>query len=253
MIFADASIPSTISFLIVFFCLLLSFLKRIKMDVISNLKHIIHELPPRVKLIAVSKTHPENEILKVYNAGHKIFGENKAQELITKYEKLPGDIEWHMIGHLQSNKVKYIAPFVSLIHSVDSGHLLSTINKEAIKNNRIVDCLLQLKIAREESKYGLTMEDTIVLLKSDEYNLMQNVRIVGLMGMATFTDDENLVKQEFEYLVKCFQKIKEKYFNEKTYFCELSMGMSGDYKLAIAAGSTMVRIGSLIFGERNYQ
>ncbi len=223
------------------------------MDIARNLNRIIDELPAHVKLIAVSKTHPSDAILKVYNAGHKIFGENKVQEMASKYEKLPKDIEWHMIGHLQSNKVKYIVPFVALIHSVDSLHLLSAINKEAIKNNRIVDCLLQLKIAKEESKYGLSLEETINLLKSPEYSQINNTRITGLMGMATFTDDDALVNHEFEYLAECFQKIKKQYFSEKPYFCELSMGMSDDYKLAIAAGSTMVRIGSLIFGERNYQ
>ena len=222
------------------------------MDIASNLNLILKELPSHVKLIAVTKTHPEDVIIQAYQSGHKIFGENKAQELAAKYHKLPRDIEWHMIGHLQTNKVKYIAPFVYLIHSVDSIKLLRTIDSEAAKNNRIIDCLLQLKIAKEESKFGMSYEDIIKLLHSEDYVQCKNVRIAGLMGMATFTEDKTLIKNELEYLAASFRSIKESFFKEKTYFCELSMGMSDDYKTAIEAGSTMVRIGSLIFGEREY-
>ena len=222
------------------------------MDIARNLNLILKELPSHVKLIAVTKTHPEDLIIQAYQSGHKIFGENKAQELAAKYHKLPRDIEWHMIGHLQTNKVKYIAPFVYLIHSVDSIKLLRTIDSEAAKNNRIIDCLLQLKIAKEESKFGMSYEDIIKLLHSEDYVQCKNVRIAGLMGMATFTEDKTLIKNEFEYLAASFWSIKESFFKEKTYFCELSMGMSDDYKTAIEAGSTMVRIGSLIFGEREY-
>ncbi len=222
------------------------------MDIASNLNLILKELPSHVKLIAVTKTHPEDVIIQAYQSGHKIFGENKAQELAAKYHKLPRDIEWHMIGHLQTNKVKYIAPFVHLIHAVDSIKLLRTIDSEAAKNNRIIDCLLQLKIAKEESKFGMSYEDIIKLLHSEDYVQCKNVRIAGLMGMATFTEDKTLIKNEFEYLAASFWSIKESFFKEKTYFCELSMGMSDDYKTAIEAGSTMVRIGSLIFGEREY-
>ncbi|MFO7655881.1 MAG: YggS family pyridoxal phosphate-dependent enzyme [Bacteroidales bacterium] len=223
------------------------------MCIANNLELLKAALPDRVKLVAVTKTHPEEMIMELYRFGHKIYGENKVQELVGKYQNLPKDIQWHMIGHLQSNKVKQIAPFVSLIHSVDSAGLLEVINKEAIKNNRVIDCLLQLRIAREETKYGLQYKDITALLQSQLFHQFNNIKILGLMGMATFSDDEGIVRQEFEYLTKCFNELKEQYFAEKPYFCELSIGMSGDYKLAIEAGSTMVRIGSLIFGERNYK
>ena len=222
------------------------------MNIEGNLKLVSEELPPGVKLIAVTKTRPEDMILQAYHSGHKIFGENKAQELVAKYHKLPKDIEWHMIGHLQTNKVKYIAPFVHLIHAVDSIRLLTTIDREAAKNNRIIDCLLQLRIAKEESKFGMSYEDMIMLLSSEDYKQCKNVRITGMMGMATFTDDKTMIKKEFAYLAASFRIIKESFFKEMTYFCELSMGMSDDYQIAIEAGSTMVRIGSLIFGEREY-
>lgn len=222
------------------------------MDIAKNLNLISEELPSGVKLIAVTKTHPEDVIIQAYQSGHKIFGENKAQELAAKYHKLPKDIEWHMIGHLQTNKVKYIAPFVHLIHAVDSIKLLLTINKEAIKNNRLIDCLLQLKIAKEDTKFGMSYDEVISLLHSEDFLQCKNIRIKGMMGMGTFTEDETVIKKEFEYLAASFRSIKESFFREKTYFCELSMGMSDDYKIAIDAGSTMVRIGSLIFGERKY-
>ncbi|MBN2610600.1 MAG: YggS family pyridoxal phosphate-dependent enzyme [Bacteroidales bacterium] len=223
------------------------------MDIAKNLEILKTDLPDSVKLVAVTKTHPEDLIMQLYHAGHKIMGENKVQELAGKYHNLPKDIQWHMIGHLQSNKVKYIAPFVSLIHSVDSAGLLETINKEAIKNNRVIDCLLQLRIAREETKYGLQYEDITAILQSQLFHKLNNIKILGLMGMATFTDDTDIVREEFNYLAMCFWKLKGQYFTEKPYFCELSMGMSDDYKLAVEAGSTIVRIGSLIFGERNYK
>ena len=222
------------------------------MNIEGNLKLVSEELPPGVKLIAVTKTHPEDMILQAYHSGHKIFGENKAQELVAKYHKLPKDIEWHMIGHLQTNKVKYIAPFVHLIHAVDSIKLLHTIDREAGKNNRIIDCLLQLRIAREETKFGMSYEDMVMLLRSEDYKQCKNVRVTGMMGMATFTDNKTMIKKEFEYLAASFRIIKESFFKEMTYFCELSMGMSDDYQIAIETGSTMVRIGSLIFGEREY-
>jgi pyridoxal phosphate enzyme (YggS family) len=223
------------------------------MSIAGNLELILKELPSSVKLVAVTKTHPEAVILRAYHAGHKIFGENKVQELVAKHQNLPEDIEWHMIGHLQTNKVKYIAPFVHLIHSVDSIRLLNTIDREAAKINRIIDCLLQLKIAEEETKFGMSYDDILTLLCSADFKGCSNVRVTGLMGMATFTGDESRIEKEFEYLADSFRQIKDSFFKEKTYFCELSMGMSDDYKIAIKAGATIVRIGSLIFGEREYQ
>ena len=202
------------------------------------------------KLIAVSKTKTPSEILEVYEAGHKIFGENKAQELVEKHKALPPDIEWHMIGHLQTNKVKYIAPFVSYIHSVDSLKLLREINKHAAKCNRVIDCLLQIHIAREESKFGFIFEELKSLLKEGEFPGFSNMRIVGLMGMATLTDDHELIRGEFHMLADHFINLKSDVFKEKNEFREISMGMSGDYRIAIEEGSTMVRIGSLIFGPR---
>jgi pyridoxal phosphate enzyme (YggS family) len=222
------------------------------MSIAGNLETILKELPSSVKLVAVTKTHPENVILQAYHAGHKIFGENKAQELVAKHQNLPEDIEWHMIGHLQTNKVKYIAPFVYMIHSVDSIKLLNTIDREAAKNDRTIDCLLQLKIAKEETKFGMSLDDVLTLLCSADYKQCSNVRVTGLMGMATFTSDESQIEKEFEYLADSFRQIKDSFFKEKTYFCELSMGMSDDYKIALKAGSTIVRIGSLIFGKREY-
>ncbi|UCH13622.1 MAG: YggS family pyridoxal phosphate-dependent enzyme [Bacteroidales bacterium] len=216
----------------------------------ENLQKLHKEVPDKVKIVAVSKTKSEETILEAYNTGHKIFGENRVQELVRKYENLPGDIEWHMVGHLQTNKVKYIAGFVSLIHSVDSIKLLDTINKEAAKCNRIIDCLLQLRIAKEETKFGLTYEEIRNILSSKELEEMKNVRITGLMGMATFTGDENMISSEFNYLAKCFQQLKLSFYNSADYFKELSMGMSNDYHLAVKAGTTMIRIGSILFGAR---
>lgn len=220
------------------------------MDIAENLNSFLCELPENVKLIPVSKTKPVEDIMQVYNAGYKIFGENRARELTEKYEKLPKDIEWHMIGHLQSNKVKYIASFVSLIHAVDSFKLLKTIDKEAIRNNRVIDCLLQVHIAREETKFGFNMNEIEDILNSEEKNVLNNVHIKGLMGMATFTGDEDHIRSEFRYLADCFKLLKEKYFTSDPEFRELSMGMSGDYKIAIEEGGTIIRVGSLIFGSR---
>ncbi|MDI3526645.1 MAG: dependent protein, partial [Tenuifilum sp.] len=210
------------------------------------------ELPSHVKLIAVSKTHPVEAIMEAYNAGHRLFGENKVQELVSKYEQMPKDIEWHLIGHLQTNKVKYIAPFVSLIHSVDSLKLLKTINKEAAKNNRVIDCLLQVHIAQEETKFGLSTQELHDILKSPELDQLNNIRICGLMGMATFTDNIQQVRNEFRNLKNIFDEVKNAYFQMESFFKEISMGMSGDYRIAIEEGSTMVRIGSNIFGHRIY-
>ncbi|MCF8364113.1 MAG: YggS family pyridoxal phosphate-dependent enzyme [Prolixibacteraceae bacterium] len=222
------------------------------MDIAKNLEKIKSDLPEGVKLVAVSKTKPNDAILEAYQTGHRIFGENKAQELIRKQPELPNDIEWHFIGHLQSNKTKYIAPFVSMIHSIDSFKILKTINKEARKNNRVIPCLLQFHIAEEESKYGLTENDAREILESEACKNMQNVSIKGIMGMATFTDDSEKVRSEFRRLKAIFKNIKEAYFTDDPEFREISMGMSDDYELALEEGSTIVRIGSKIFGERNY-
>lgn len=218
------------------------------MDVSENIKKYKAELPENVKLVAISKTKPNEDILEAYRAGQRIFGENKIQEMTSKWEELPEDIEWHMVGHVQRNKVKYMAPFVSLIHAVDSLKLLKEINKRAKKEERSINCLLQIKIAEEDSKFGISTEDAREILDSEAYSKMENVRIIGLMGMATFTDDEGQVRSEFNYLKKVFDEFSREHPDLK----ELSMGMSGDYKIAVECGSTMVRIGSSIFGERNY-
>jgi pyridoxal phosphate enzyme (YggS family) len=206
--------------------------------------------PKRVTLVAVSKTKPNEAILEMYNEGQRVFGENKVQELTAKYEALPKDIQWHAIGHLQTNKVKYIAPFVSVIHSIDSLKLLKEVNKRAKQNDRTIDCLLQMHIAEEDTKFGLNKEEVVALLESDSFKQFENVRIVGVMGMATFTDNEQQVRQEFKNLKAIFDNLKATYFTNQASFKEISMGMSGDYELAIEEGSTMVRIGSLLFGER---
>ena len=219
------------------------------MPVKENIQNILSELKGKAKLVAVTKTQHVSAIKEAYDAGHRIFGENRPQELAAKREELPDDIEWHMIGHLQTNKVKLIVPFVDLIHSVDSLHLLSEINKEAEKIDRIVDCLLQIKIAKEETKYGLDIAEAVDILQSPEFEQMDNVRIVGLMGMATLTEDENIIRSEFKHLHHNFGLIKEQFFSDKNYFKEISMGMSGDYKIAVEEGSTIVRVGSLIFGS----
>lgn len=204
-----------------------------------------------VKLVVVSKTQTVPAIMEVYRSGHKSFGENRVQELVEKQKLLTDDIEWHLIGHLQTNKVKHIAPFISLIHSVDSLKLLKEINKEAAKNNRIIDCLLQIYIAKEETKYGFNFDEAKILLHSDEYLGLNAVRIIGLMGMATFTDDKKHIRKEFHEIRNFFNELKLNCFKNKPEFKELSTGMSNDYNIAIEEGSTMVRIGTLIFGKRN--
>jgi hypothetical protein len=220
------------------------------MDIVQNLKDISAKLPGNVTLVAVSKTKPSSMISNLYDAGHLDFGENKVQDLLAKYEELPHDIRWHMIGHLQSNKVKYIAPFVHLIHGVDSLKILSVINKEGLKNQRIINCLFQIYIADETTKFGLSEAELIEILTSNEFKQMSSVKICGLMGMATFTEDSMLVSKEFKNLKRIFEKVKTDHFKEKPEFSILSMGMSGDYKLAIEGGSNMIRVGSLIFGPR---
>lgn len=204
------------------------------------------------QLVAVSKTKPEEDIMQAYNAGMKVFGENKVQELSRKYESLPKDIEWHMIGHLQSNKVKYIAPFVHLIHGVDSLKLLKEINKQGNKNNRTINCLLQIHIADEETKFGLSKDELFELLKSDTLRELSNIKIIGLMGMATNTDDENQIRLEFKSLKALFDEVVGQDTATQVEMQEISMGMSGDYGIAIEEGSTLIRVGSAIFGARNY-
>jgi PLP dependent protein len=205
------------------------------------------------KLIAVSKTKPISAVLEAYELGHRDFGENKVQEMCEKAEALPRDIKWHLIGHLQRNKVKYIAPFVYLIHSVDSLKLLAEINKQAEKNERVINVLLQIFIAKEESKFGLDKAELHDLLSSEEFRAMQHIKIIGLMGMASFTDDKKQIEEEFTGLKHLYDEVKDKYQAENISWSELSMGMSGDYPLAVAAGSTYIRVGSVIFGNRNYE
>lgn len=204
------------------------------------------------RLIAVSKTHPEELIKEAYDAGQRIFGENKAQEMAGKQVNLPQDIEWHMIGHLQTNKVKYIAPFVHTIQSVDSLRLLEEIEKQAAKNNRIINCLLQFHIAEEETKFGLSEEEAAEILQSESYRNMQHVKLCGVMGIATNTENQAQLKKEFEHLRTIFQNLKQAFFLHTDTFKEISMGMSSDYELAIASGSTYIRVGSAIFGYRHY-
>lgn len=222
------------------------------MSILNNLNKIKAELPSEVTLVAISKTHPPEMIMEAYDGGHRIFGENKVQELVDKYEVLPKDIEWHLVGHLQTNKVKYIAPFVSLIHSVDSFKLLKEINKMAKRNERTINCLLQIHIADEETKFGLSPEELKQILSSEDYKDLTHVKVIGLMGMATFTDDMEQVRKEFRFLSTLFKNIKSAYFKNNSEFCALSMGMSGDYGIAIEEGSTMIRVGSIIFGDRFY-
>jgi PLP dependent protein len=221
------------------------------MSIADNIKSLKKETTLiNVTLIAVSKTKPASDVMEAYNAGERLFGENIVQELVEKYEQLPKDIQWHLIGHLQSNKVKYIAPFVSMIQSVDSLKLLQEINKHAEKNNRVIDCLLQIYIADEETKFGLGFDEAIELLRSEEYAALKNIRIRGLMGIATNTDSEKQVSEEYYELKTFFDGIKQSFFRKDKAFDTLSMGMSSDYKIAIEQGSTMVRLGSTIFGQR---
>jgi pyridoxal phosphate enzyme (YggS family) len=222
------------------------------MSIKNNLLHIKSSLPNTVTLVAVSKTKPISDILEAYEAGQRIFGENKIQEMTEKWEQMPKDIQWHMIGHVQTNKVKYMAEFVSLIHGVDSLKLLQEINKQAHKHQRTIECLLQIHIAQEETKFGLNTEELEEIVTAlQNTNTLNNIKVIGLMGMATFTDNQDQLKDEFSSLKTIFEKYKTislPNFQLNT----LSMGMSGDYQLAIDCGSTMVRIGSSIFGERNY-
>ena len=218
------------------------------MNISENIEKIKSEISSEVTLVAISKTKPKEDILEAYETGQRDFGENKIQEMTEKWEELPKDIRWHMVGHVQRNKVKYMAEFVNLIHAVDSLKLLKEIEKQARKHDRVIECLLQIKIAEEESKYGIDVEEAEDILNSSEYAEMSHVKIVGLMGMATLTEDEAKIKKEFSFLNTTFVRLKE----EKENFRILSMGMSGDYKLAIECGSNMIRVGSSIFGERNY-
>ena len=220
------------------------------MSIAANIEKIKQEYSPKIKLIAVSKTQSNQAILEAYNSGHKFFAENKVQELCTKQSDLPSDIEWHLIGHLQTNKVKFIAQFVHLIHSVDSKKLLLEINKQAAKHNRIQKVLLQVFIAEEETKFGLSKDELFELLNTLPNCNLSNIEIVGLMGMASNTENELQIRNEFASIKKIFDEVKSSYFKSQNLFCELSIGMSSDYLIAVDEGSTMLRIGSLIFGER---
>ncbi len=217
----------------------------------ENLTQINNTLPDHVTLVAVSKTKPIADIQEAYDAGQRVFGENKVQEMVTKHDELPKDIQWHMIGHLQRNKVKYMAHFVDLIHGVDSFKTLKEIDKQAKKHNRVINCLLQAHIAQENTKFGFSFNEMDEIINSDEFKELNNIKVVGLMGMATFTDNQNQIKEEFTSLKNYFDS-KKSYQSQNFDLKTLSMGMSGDYQLAIDCGSTMVRIGSSIFGVRNY-
>jgi pyridoxal phosphate enzyme (YggS family) len=222
------------------------------MGIAENLNAIKEKIPGNVTLVAVSKTKPDEAIMEAYDAGHRDFGENKVQDLAAKQERLPDDIRWHMIGHLQSNKVKYLAPFVHMLHGVDSLKLLGIINKEAAKHARVIDCLLQVRIAREETKFGLSEEDLMEMVGSEAFGEMKNVRIRGVMGMATYTENSEQIREEFRLLKRIFDRLKASDFDHQDWFDQLSCGMSDDFDLAIEEGSNLVRIGSLIFGPRNY-
>ena len=218
----------------------------------ERIKEIRNELPEGVRLVAVSKFHPNEAIEEAYRAGQRIFGESKVQEMTAKYESLPKDIEWHFIGHLQTNKVKYIVPYVALIHGIDSYKLLAEVDKQAAKAGRRVNCLLQLHIAREETKFGFSFDECRQMLAEGQWRQLQHIRLCGLMGMATNTDNVEQIKEESRSLSNFFREVKSTWFADDDAFCELSMGMSHDYPLAVACGATMVRVGSLIFGERDY-
>ena len=218
----------------------------------EQIKSIQESLPEGVRLIAVSKFHPNEAIIEAYKAGQRLFGENHVQELTAKHESLPSDIEWHFIGHLQTNKVKYIAPFVSLIHGIDTPKLLKVVDKEGAKVGRVIPCLLQIHIATEETKFGFSREECLEMLSSGIISELQHVQICGLMGMATNTNDEAQIREEFHTLHSLFEELKESYFKDAPTFKELSMGMSDDYPIAIEEGSTLIRVGTKIFGERGY-
>ena len=218
----------------------------------ENLAKIKATIPDGVTLVAVSKTKPISDIQEAYDAGHRTFGENYPQEMRDKHEALPKDIQWHFIGHLQTNKIKYIIPYVTLIHSIDTANLLEAVNKEAKKHERVVDCLLQFHIAQEETKFGLDLNEARQLLESESFKQMEDVRICGVMGMGTFTDDMEEVRKEFKHLKSIFETLKQDYFADQPQFKEISMGMSEDYPIAIEEGATLIRVGSKIFGPRNY-
>ena len=222
------------------------------MSIADNLKQVLAELPQGVRLVAVSKFHPNEAIKEAYQVGQRIFGESKVQEMTAKYESLPKDIEWHFIGHLQSNKIKYMIPYVAMIHGIDTYKLLAEVNKQAAKAGRAVNCLLQIHVAQEETKFGFSPEECRKMLDAGEWKGLTHVRICGLMGMASNTDDIEQINREFRLLDKLFHELKETWFAGSDDFRELSMGMSHDYHEAIAAGSTLGRVGSKIFGERNY-
>lgn len=218
----------------------------------ENLKKIRATVPEGVTLVAVSKTKPISDLQEAYDAGQRVFGENYPQEMRDKHEALPQDIQWHFIGHLQTNKIKYIIPYVTLIHSIDTANLLEAVNKEAKKHDRVVDCLLQFHIALEETKFGLDLNEARQLLDSEAYKQMGNVRICGVMGMGTFTDNMDEVRKEFKHLKSIFETLKKDYFANQPQFKEISMGMSEDYPIAIEEGATLIRVGSKIFGARVY-
>ena len=220
-------------------------------DIAGNIIAVKKQIPSHVKLVAVSKLKPPEDIREAYNFGHKIFGENRVHELTGKAVILPDDVEWHFIGHLQSNKVKFIVPFVHMIQSVDSFKLLKVINKEAYKNSRVIDCLLQFYIAKEETKYGFSPEEAAEMLKSDEFMELLNVKIIGVMGMASFVDDQEQIRNEFVNLRNIFQTLKDEYLSDSKEFKEISMGMSGDYMIAVEEGSTIIRLGTKIFTENS--
>jgi len=219
-------------------------------DIGQNISFLKQQVGKSVKIVAVSKTKSVSDIFMAYNAGQRIFGENRVNELITKKKQLPGDIEWHFIGHLQTNKVKLIVPYADMIESVDSLRLLEVIDRESEKAGKITDCLLQFHIAREETKFGFSLEETDEIFSGGKSETLRNIRLCGVMGMATFSDDMSVVREEFRYLRKCFEHLKKEFFNYSPHFNEISMGMSGDFPVAIEEGSTIIRIGSLIFGER---
>jgi len=219
-------------------------------QIASNIRSLKQQIPPSVKLVAVSKTKPVSDILEAYNTGHRHFGENRMQELLQKKDLLPQDIEWHLIGHLQTNKVKLVVPFISMIQSVDSYKLLKLVNSEALAVNRTIDCLLQIHIAEEETKYGFSMTEIHEMFGFEDFRKLNSIRICGVMGIATFTDDTDMIQKEFRYLTSCFNELRMEYFKDNGDFKEISMGMSGDFKIAVSEGSTIIRIGSLIFGER---
>jgi PLP dependent protein len=219
-------------------------------DIASNIKYLKQNLPESVKLVAVSKTIPVSKIMEAYDSGHRYFGENRVQELLAKKDLLPSNIEWHLIGHLQSNKVKYIVPFISLIQSVDTFKLLKTIDFEGSKIGRVINCLLQIHIAKEETKFGFSMDEINTYAISNGFTSMKNVQLCGVMSMASFTEDTEVIRKEFRYLRECYNILKDKYFRDSPNFNCISMGMSGDYKIAVEEGSTLVRIGSFIFGDR---